>query len=387
MKRPVSLSLCGFLAVSALAGDALGAPLFSEQWENGSGAWTVVSGGPIDLVTDNALATHTYQHETQVALAGRVRATATLTVTGNTTYCLSAWVRAGGMGCPFLGTDTNLGEHWLIGAVYMDGYGGQATVVPLDGAWHWSTKQFTTSPNETWLRVKDEMYCNNPGTADFDQIELSAGPCPATPRVVDGETVFCKAPMSVATTANTCIGCNGDNGSASMYPCTTTNPYCKSDGACGKCNGVSDCAMRPGKFCSPNTGACVTTCESDGQCASGEWCVDLAPPNMCQPKTANGQTIPGGSCSDALAVRACASGACDKTTNQCGPAVDGGSGACGGAQCPDGSVGGDAGGGTAGLVGCSCNASNDGGTTGVSSLLVFVFGALARRRRKPPPRD
>lgn len=63
----------------------------------------------------------------------------------------------------------------------------------------------------------------------------------------------------------------------------------------------------------------TANCTSDSNCSSSaRWCNALLPETQCVDKTANGELIPGGACSAALATRACASGVCFEADNRCG---------------------------------------------------------------------
>ncbi len=136
------------------------------------------------------------------------------------------------------------------------------------------------------------------------------------------------ASMPVCTTATlTCVACDGDHGTSAAAACPTGAPYCESSGACGLCTTDADCAgNHAGPRCDTMTGACGTACTSDAECpqsseagvATPSWCDDLASPSVCQAKVANGGAVPGGTCVASLAVRACASGECDDTNNECG---------------------------------------------------------------------
>ena len=72
------------------------------------------------------------------------------------------------------------------------------------------------------------------------------------------------------STTNTCTPCNGDQGTSATDSCpTTTEPFCASNGACGKCTSDTDCTSgsHPGPKCNTTSGACYT--EPDGGVEAG----------------------------------------------------------------------------------------------------------------------
>ena len=94
-----------FLAVLLCAGVAQ-AQVFNEDWESGSGRWTVRNtAGPIVLTTEAGICSSTYQHETLLASGGRVFTTNGIAVTDGATYCLTAWVRGSVNTQPFIGVN------------------------------------------------------------------------------------------------------------------------------------------------------------------------------------------------------------------------------------------------------------------------------------------
>jgi uncharacterized repeat protein (TIGR01451 family) len=106
--------------------------------------------------------------------------------------------------------------------------------------------------------------------------------------------------------------------SAAMLVCTSA--VCDTDNKCGFAVGDGPCTVQTGSIVC-RSGACSTnaTCEPmggcnvDGDCTTGNWCNNLVPPGACQPKVANGQPVPGGSCVTAVATRACGSTTCVAT--------------------------------------------------------------------------
>jgi hypothetical protein len=111
----------------------------------------------------------------------------------------------------------------------------------------------------------------------------NAGTCVACATSAD-----CSNPTPVCGATNACVACNGDNGSTASSPCPTTAT----------------------PFCNTTAGSCGAVCVTDGECGIGQWCDDVADAGACQPKVANGQPVPGGTCAPAVAARACVSTAC-----------------------------------------------------------------------------
>lgn len=324
--RSRSLASVAFLA-AALVPSLASAQIFKETWENGGARWT--NNPP--LVSD-ASATKTFQRETVNTGGGRVATVQPIAVQASTKYCLASWIRgtANAGTSPFIGIQTNVTEHWLIGGtVFPDSYGGQVTPVVSDGAWHWYAREFTTTAAETSLQIKDEKYQGSAAaTADFDDIELYLGACPAAPRNVPGENTFCAGTKPIVDlAANACLGCAGDNGQAGQAgaTCAAATPFCAADGSCGKCGADADCAGHAtGKFCGVASGACSNYCEKDAQCGAGTYC-DLSgfAGGACMPQAANGAPIPGNVCTPAAATSSCLSGVCDLGSKTCGSKAGG----------------------------------------------------------------
>jgi uncharacterized repeat protein (TIGR01451 family) len=99
-----------------------------------------------------------------------------------------------------------------------------------------------------------------------------------------------------------------------------TSGVCDTDSKCGFAAGDGPCTAQDGAAVC-RSGACSVagTCEPmggcnvDGDCTTGNWCNNLAGAGACQPKVANGQPVPGGSCAVAVATRACVSSFCVAT--------------------------------------------------------------------------
>jgi MYXO-CTERM domain-containing protein len=177
-----SVKLVAILGSLVSAAVAQADPLFSESFENGSANWLADDGNPVGITADDTTACSTsFQHET-AATAGRSIATAAMSVAAGD-YCLSAWVRASSDASPFVGlatadADANLlGYRWLIGSAgFDDGSGDQIARVTGDEAWHWYAASVTLDASVASLSVVDEIL-GSAGYADFDDIQLSAGPC------------------------------------------------------------------------------------------------------------------------------------------------------------------------------------------------------------------
>jgi Thrombospondin type 3 repeat len=92
------------------------------------------------------------------------------------------------------------GEHWLIGLPgYTTGYPANDTVTPVvsDGNWAYTSKSFTMDARTSDIVIKDENFGS--GDADFDQIQLWAGACPAAPTdLCAAPTPSCTAPSCTA---------------------------------------------------------------------------------------------------------------------------------------------------------------------------------------------
>jgi outer membrane protein OmpA-like peptidoglycan-associated protein len=132
----------------------------------------------------------------------------------------------------------------------------------------------------------------------------------------------------------TCVACNGDNGTTATATCGPTTPYCPGGGAaCGACGTAGltvTCtaagALHAGTTCQPS-GACSNLCLIDGDCAMDQWCPSNGTtPEACETDLANGTPIPtlaghvptlNGMCPGTGLLSICASGVCD-TDGECG---------------------------------------------------------------------
>ncbi len=211
-------------------------PLFREDFESGTSRWWTIDTGPIAVVSDSgASCTTQYQHETAPAQGGRVFLSNTIPVTAGD-YCVSAWIRANSDGMPFIGVSrydaqqNAIANNWIIGqAGYDNGLGGTAVAVTTDGAWHWYAAQLTLDATTASIGLMDELTTG--GYADFDDIQVTAGACPA--RYV---------------------------GPDQHMTCGGSTPFCTANGACGVCDSSNP---------APNsTATCTTWCAADGDCSS-----------------------------------------------------------------------------------------------------------------------
>jgi hypothetical protein len=156
------------------------------------------------------------------------------------------------------------------------------------------------------------------GAANFGKCEA----CATSVQCTTATSPICNA------TSDTCVACNGDNGTTATNACpSTSDPFCASDGSCGKCTASTQCASgtRTGTICNATSGACTSLCTIDADCGA-EWCNNptaAAGAGMCAAKIPNGQLVPSaapinGMCSSAVATRVCVSTVCDGSDNECG---------------------------------------------------------------------
>lgn len=81
-------------------------------------------------------------------------------------------------------------------------------------------------------------------------------------------------------------------------------------------------------------------CTNDSQCASGNYCNNISlNPAACESKVANGQPVPGGTCTNVTGSRACVAGVCDTVDDKCGLANGTPCSKDAGAQCRSGVCG------------------------------------------------
>jgi len=145
----------------------------------------------------------------------------------------------------------------------------------------------------------------------------------------------CTGTTPVCSSSDTCVACNGDNGTTASNACPTATPYCSSTGACVVCTTDSMCAAgtHAGPNCDVASGACTTACTTDAECGAGKWCDEST--TTCTPTLSNGSAMPtdaahsspvlDGSCSAPAATLVCQSGVCDPNDNECGYASGDGS--------------------------------------------------------------
>lgn len=318
-----------------------------------------------------------YARDTVAMSAGHMFTKNIINVTVGNTYCLSAWVRAditgGAPGNPYIGVQETAmatgfpvitGEHWLLSSTggFSTQYGGgdTASVIVLDGKWHWVSKEF--KPTAATILVKSENYDNGTfptqtapaarSPIDIDELQVTAGACPAAPTNLP--LTNCTAGNLCDNATNTCVTCEVDNtvnpSAANKYACNSDNPFCNA-GKCGKCTSDTQCTSTSGHagvFCDTGSGKCLPGC-TDGSCGSLEWCaLKNATAGQCSAKIANGSAVPAnsagadsgaGKCTPVVGLRVCLSGACDVDDNLCGlmnsktctavPALDAGTGDAG----------------------------------------------------------
>lgn len=97
--------------------------------------------------------------------------------------------------------------------------------------------------------------------------------------------------------------------------CSGATPVCDPiTQTCVACLSDAHCAA-PTPRCT--TGRVCAACITDAHCATGNWCNDLTATTSCDAEVANGQPVPGGTCTSTLGARACVTGVCD-ADNLCG---------------------------------------------------------------------
>ncbi len=373
-----SFALAGALlasSVTLLAARSASAQTFAEDWESGSGAWRTTDASAITLQSDAAICSSTYERETVLASGGHLFTQNPIPVVAGQAYCLVSWVRGSASTQPFLGINySNAGgavgqEHWLIGNTgYTDGYGGTVTAVTADGAWHWYSKAFSLGAGVSYLLIKSEIFQGgSAGSADFDDIRLYQGACPAAP--VGADHVACSGATPICD-AGKCVECasNADCGGATPI-CDATSHVCRACTGNADCGGSTPACATGGA----NAGMCVE-CTIDGDCGAGTPRCDTTSNSCvaCLGAADCGGTTP---VCDATAAtcRACASdGECGGSTPACES-----SGACGQcsasntSQCSGATSACDTASGT--CVGCVSNA-DCGGATPVCDTTAHTCG-------------
>jgi len=168
--------------------------LMREDWETDPSArWGFLNGSSgIVTTTDASACTGRFLRETILYSAGRLFSRPGIPVVGGRTYCFSGWIRGTTGTAPFIGirasnaAGTAAGsENWLIGdRCFPTGTGTPVSPVTADGQWRWYSRQFVM-PAYSYVVVELEIWAGRAaGAADFDEIQMMEGPCPAAPGVV-----------------------------------------------------------------------------------------------------------------------------------------------------------------------------------------------------------
>lgn len=199
---PAARAFAFAAVLPVLAPGVASAQIFSETWEAGSANWSAVANtGPIDLITDANQCSSTFQRETYLIGGGRVFSNASIAVTKGASYCATAWIRGSPGTCPFLGFT----GHWVFGqSGYPNNFSG-GTVVPVvsDNVWRWYKMPFVA--DVTPISFFHELWSAcGAGSADFDDIQLWAGACPASP--AGSPHAACGAGTACDTTLDQCVG-------------------------------------------------------------------------------------------------------------------------------------------------------------------------------------
>jgi hypothetical protein len=187
-ERDLSADVANCGACGATCTPSCQTAVFTETWDSGAGAWRTVDGTPVVVTSDGSVCDQ-FQRETLSFAGGHVFTKAGIAVNAGAVYCLTAWIRGSTDASPFLGMQianadgTVAGsEHWLIGMPgYSTSYPNDDTVAPVasTGDWAYYAKSFTIDSGVSDIVLKDENF--GTGAADFDQIQLWAGACPAPP--------------------------------------------------------------------------------------------------------------------------------------------------------------------------------------------------------------
>jgi hypothetical protein len=166
---------------------------FGENWESGTGAWHSIDARPLTLASASPQCAGTYFHETAILPqgGGRVFTNVPTPVVGGRTYCLSAWVRGTPGAVPYVGFHRSNAagqpsiyeQFWGLGGCGDGDYLGGA-IMPMvsDNTWRWYPKQMVMPAAWTHVFLRFQLFQGPAGSsADFDQIQLVEGPCPADP--------------------------------------------------------------------------------------------------------------------------------------------------------------------------------------------------------------
>ena len=316
LKNRLSPTLVGLLCGSALAVlPGVASAQLAESWENGvvAGKWVTSSGTNSYVVPDaanppvlrssitdepaGAACAGRYLRETRAFSGGRtwsVGAAGVQPVTAGQQYCVSAWIRGAAGSQPFLAIHYTNNAGAPVGAFgtqecFIAGsmpFASPATctnltqaIIPTNGTWAWYARSFTAQPaGATHIVAKVVNFCGNGGDcvnqptplppADFDDIRIAAGACPATAPADTAPHVACAAntpicaPGDAANNAK-CLDCTGNAGAAApARACPAATPVCVTAGA--------------------TKGSCRTSCTSDfgGDGGAGS-CPEASP--FCTP--------------------------------------------------------------------------------------------------------
>lgn len=260
-----SVKTAAILASLFSAAVAQADPIFSESFETGAAAWSAGDGNALTITTEDTTACSTsFQHE---PTGGRlVYTNDAFATTGGDTYCLSAWVRATGDAQPFLGVfslddaGTGYGYRWLIGNDGFDnGFGDTVTAVTADGAWHWYAAAVALDPATTMTSVLEQLIGSD-GSADFDAIRLTAGPCATAYAGADQHQVCASDAVCTASGACETMTPPGDMGG------TSTGPVASSTGNNTTFTPPTSTPVAA-EGTPSNTGAVTTTAAGGGGCS------------------------------------------------------------------------------------------------------------------------
>jgi len=167
--------------------------VFTENWESGIGAWRSIDSRPITVASASPQCAGTYLRETAILPqgGGRLYTIAPTPVVGGRTYCLSSWVRGTPGAVPYVGfirsNSAGLGsiyeQFWGLGGCGDSDYlGGTITPMVSDNTWRWYPKQMVMPAGWTHVLLRLQLFAGPAGSAaDFDQVQLVEGPCPADP--------------------------------------------------------------------------------------------------------------------------------------------------------------------------------------------------------------
>ncbi len=166
---------------------------FTENWESGTGAWRSIDSRPITVASASPQCAGTYLRETAILPqgGGRLYTIAPTPVVGGRTYCLSSWIRGTPGAVPYIGfiRSNSAGngsiyeQFWGLGGCGDSDYlGGIATPLVSDNTWRWYPKQMVMPAGWTHVLLRLQLFAGPAGSAaDFDQVQLVEGPCPADP--------------------------------------------------------------------------------------------------------------------------------------------------------------------------------------------------------------